>query len=74
MKTQESGHTALPFLILALGGGLMPLPLYPQGNSTQYSFDRKLGGPQSRSGCCAEEKNPFPLLGIEPSSVVQPVA
>jgi hypothetical protein len=31
-----------------------------------------VGGPQSRSGRCGEEKNTLPLLGID-SSVVQPV-
>jgi hypothetical protein len=27
-----------------------PLPLYPQEKSPQYPLDRRLGGPQSRSG------------------------
>jgi hypothetical protein len=27
-----------------------PRPLYPQGKSPWYSLDRRLGGPQSRSG------------------------
>jgi len=27
-----------------------PLPLYPQGTSPWYPLDRRLGGPQSRSG------------------------
>jgi hypothetical protein len=35
-------------------------------------MDRRLGGPQSRSGRCGEEKH-FVLPGIEPSAV-QPVA
>jgi hypothetical protein len=34
-----------------------PQPLYPQGNSPWYSLDRRLGGPQSHSGCGGEEKN-----------------
>jgi hypothetical protein len=41
-----------------------PLPLYPQGKSPRYPLDRKLGGPQSRSGRYGEE-NKLPLLGIE---------
>jgi hypothetical protein len=32
-------------------------PLYPQGKSPWYPLDRRLGGPQSRSGCGGEEKN-----------------
>jgi len=34
----------------------------------------RLGGPQSLSGCFGEEKNPLPLLGIEPPPSVQPTA
>jgi hypothetical protein len=33
---------------------------------------RRLGGPQSRSGRCGEEKNSHPLQGLEPP-IVQPV-
>jgi hypothetical protein len=32
-------------------------PLYPQGKSPWYPLDRRLGGPQSRSGRGGEEKN-----------------
>jgi hypothetical protein len=39
----------------------IPRPLYPQGNSPWYPLDRRLGGPQSRSGRGGEEKN-FQLL------------
>jgi hypothetical protein len=35
----------------------MPLPLYPRRKSPWYPLDRRLGGPQSRSGCCGEDKN-----------------
>jgi hypothetical protein len=41
------------FLISALVGGVVsftPRPLYPQGKSPQYPLDRRLGGPQNRSG------------------------
>jgi hypothetical protein len=30
--------------------------LYPWGNRFRYPLDRRLGGPQSRSGRCGEEK------------------
>jgi hypothetical protein len=43
-----------------------PRPLYPQGKSPWYPLNRRLGGPQSRSGRCGEEKNSQPPLGIEP--------
>jgi hypothetical protein len=33
-----------------------PLPLYPRAKSPRYPFDRRLGGPQSRSGRRGEEK------------------
>jgi hypothetical protein len=49
-------------LTLALDGvvSFMPWLLYPQGKSPWYPLDRRLGGPQSRSGCGGEEKNPKP--------------
>jgi len=34
-----------------------PRPLYPQGRSPCYPLDKRLGGPQSRSGRGGEEKN-----------------
>jgi hypothetical protein len=33
-----------------------PRPLYPRGKRPWYPLDRKLGGPQSWSGQCGEEK------------------
>jgi len=39
----------------------MPQLLYPWRNSPWYSLDRRLGGPQSQSGCGGEEKK-FPVL------------
>jgi hypothetical protein len=36
------------------------LPLNPQGKSPWYPLDRRLGGPQSRSGRGGEEKNSQP--------------
>jgi hypothetical protein len=50
-----------------------PRPLYPQGKSTWYPLDRKLGGTQSRSGRGGEQKNSQPLPGLEPS-IIQHVA
>jgi hypothetical protein len=32
-----------------------PRPLYPRGKSPRYLLDRRLGGPQSRSGRREEE-------------------
>jgi hypothetical protein len=47
--------------------------LYPQGNNPQYQLDRRLGGPQNRSGRGGEEKNSQPLPGLEPT-IIQPMA
>jgi len=43
----------------------MPPPLYPQGKSSSYLLDRRLGSPQSWTGHGVEEKNSQPLLGIK---------
>jgi hypothetical protein len=43
-----------------------PRPLYLQGKRPWYPLDRRLGGPQSRSGRDGEEKNSQPPPGIEP--------
>jgi hypothetical protein len=50
-------------------------PLYPCGKSTWYPLDRRLGGPQSRSGQHGEAKILFRVgtRNFDPS-VVQPVA
>jgi hypothetical protein len=50
-----------------------PRHLYPRGKSSWYPLDRRLGGPQSRSGRGGEEKNSQPLPGLE-SPIIQPVA
>jgi hypothetical protein len=50
-----------------------PRPLYSQGNSPWDHLDRRLGGPQSRSGHSGEENNSQPLPGLEPR-VIQLVA
>jgi hypothetical protein len=41
-------------------------PLYHKGKNPWYPLDRRLGGPQSRSGRGGEEKNSQPLAGIKP--------
>jgi len=51
----------------------MPWPLYPQGKIPQYPLDRRLGGPQSLSGCGGEVKNSQPLSALE-SLIIQPIA
>jgi hypothetical protein len=50
-----------------------PRPLYPQGKSPWYPLDRRVGGPQSRSGRGSEQKNSQPLPGNEPP-IIQPLA
>jgi hypothetical protein len=50
-----------------------PRPLYYQGKNPWYPLDRKLGGPQTRSGGGGEEKNSQPRAGLESQSI-QPVA
>jgi hypothetical protein len=52
-----------------------PRPLYPQGKSPWYPLDRRLSGPQSRSGRCGLEKNSQPRRESNPRTpIVQPVA
>jgi hypothetical protein len=47
--------------------------LHPKGRSPCYPLDRRLGGPQSRSGRGGVEKNSHPLSGFEPP-IIQLVA
>jgi hypothetical protein len=42
----------------------------PRVKSPLYPLDRTLGGPQKRSGRCAEEKNVLPLPGIKPTFLI----
>jgi hypothetical protein len=55
------GGIAPPFLPLALDGdewsSSRPRRFTPRPNRRLYPLSRKLGGPQSRSGHCGEEKN-----------------
>jgi hypothetical protein len=50
-----------------------PRPLYRQGKSPCYKWDKSLDGPQSRSGRGDEEKNSQPPPGLE-LPIIQPVA
>jgi hypothetical protein len=50
-----------------------PRSLYSQGESPWYPFDRRLGGPQSRSGRGGEETNSQPLPGLQ-TPMFQPIA
>jgi hypothetical protein len=43
----------------------------PTGKNLWYPLDRRLGGPQSRSGRGGEEKNPQLLPELEPP-IIQP--
>jgi hypothetical protein len=49
-----------------------PHPLYPQGKSPRYPLDRKVGGPQSRSGRGGDAKNFQSPPGIEPYNFDRP--
>jgi hypothetical protein len=51
---------------MEMSGQLHVLAALPPGKDPQYPLDRRLGGPQSRSGCSSEEKNSQPPPGIEP--------
>jgi hypothetical protein len=51
----------------------MPRPLHPQEKSPYYPLDRRLGGPQSRSGRGGEKENSQALPGFE-TPLIQPVA
>jgi hypothetical protein len=47
---------------MEVSGQLHAPAALPQGKSIWYPLDRRLGGPQSRSGRrCKEKKNPFIL-------------
>jgi len=47
-----------------LSGHFTHRPLYPQGKNPTYPFDRRSGGPQSRSGRGGEEKNSENSMGV----------
>jgi hypothetical protein len=48
---------------------------YGQGKIPYYPLDRRLGGPQSRSGRGGEDKSSQPPPAIDPRTpIIQPVA
>jgi len=49
---------------------LTPRPLFPLGKSPRHPLNRRLGGPQSRSGCFAEISDHSPTVQTR---IVQPV-
>jgi hypothetical protein len=50
---------------MEVSGQLHASPTLPQGKSPWFPLDRKMGGPQSRSGRGGEEKNTQPSSGIK---------
>jgi hypothetical protein len=50
---------------MEVSGQLHASVALPQGKSPWYPLDRRLGGPQSRSGRGGEEKNSQPPPGLE---------
>jgi hypothetical protein len=77
MKAYGSGCIDPHFLDLGTSWrwvvNFTPRPLYPRGKSPRYPMDRRLGGPQSRSGRFGENSWPYRDSNSDPS-VVQPVA
>jgi hypothetical protein len=71
-----SGGITPPFLTSALVGkewsASRLVALVPRGKSPspRCPLDRGLGGPQSRSGRCSEQKNFLSLSEIEPIGIV----
>jgi hypothetical protein len=51
---------------MEVSGQLHAPAALPQGKSPYYPLERRLGGPQSRSGLSDEEKNSHPSPGMEP--------
>jgi hypothetical protein len=53
---------------MEVSGQLHAPAALPQGKSPWYSLDRRLGGPQNRSGRDGEERNSQTPPGIEPEN------
>jgi hypothetical protein len=51
---------------MEVSGQLHAPAAFPPGKNPLVPLYRRLGGPQSRSGRCGEEKNSQPLPGFEP--------
>jgi hypothetical protein len=54
---------------MEVGGQLHARPLYPRRNCPRYTFGRRLGGAQSRSGRYGEEHNITPA-GIRTPAIL----
>jgi hypothetical protein len=63
-----------PRHLFEVSGQLPSQPVYPRGNNPRYPLDRRLGGPQNRSGQRGEEKILDPIGTRSPSLFLQPVA
>jgi hypothetical protein len=63
MDMSGSGGTA-PFLtyLTEVSDELHGLPALPWGKSPHNPLDRRLGGPQSQSGCYGKNKNLAPAI------------
>jgi hypothetical protein len=72
MEALGGEYSSCSFTTSALDGGewlaSRPGRALPQGMDRRYPLERKLVGPQSRSGHRGQRKNPLPLPGIEPRS------
>jgi hypothetical protein len=62
----ERRNNSCPFFISALDGDELSAPrpgrALPPGKGPRYLLDRRLGGPQSRSGHRGYRKNPFAFV------------
>jgi hypothetical protein len=56
---------------MEVSGQLHAPATLPPEKSPWLPLDRRLGGPQSQSGCSGEEKNSQCLLGLKPL-IIQP--
>jgi hypothetical protein len=70
----RSGDITLPFLTSELNRGEWSASshshFHPREKSPRYPLDRRLGGHQSRSGGCGDDKNHLNLPGIEQSVAI----
>jgi hypothetical protein len=57
---------------MEVSGQLHTPAALPPGKEPLVPLDRRLGGPQSRSGLCGLEKNSQPPPGIEPHNPDRP--
>jgi hypothetical protein len=72
IRLGEEEYISYSFTTSTLDGGHARPSFYPRGKDPRCPLDRRLGGPQSRSGRRRQRKNPSPLPGIEPRSPGRP--